>query len=261
MRGKRPRSRRDTGPDGWIRQIVRRIVRRTHPSRVILFGSHAHGTPGPQSDVDLLVVLDRPKSLDRRYEAVEDAVGDHLWPLDLLVCGSREVEARLRIGDSFFREVLSRGRVLHLESRRGPPCRGTRVEGRCSAPGPGGYRVLSRPTVRREAHQGGPGPARGRGAEEPRSGGSRGIGAALRVPGIQAPGRPAVAQPVRGDDTLSGPPSDLGPGEGRAEVHALRHVRGRPAPLSAAVPAPSGRSPGPEAYPLIARAPAVCGGG
>ncbi|MBH0185089.1 MAG: nucleotidyltransferase domain-containing protein, partial [Nitrospira sp.] len=37
--------------------MVRRIVERFHPERVILFGSHARGTAGPQSDVDLLVVM------------------------------------------------------------------------------------------------------------------------------------------------------------------------------------------------------------
>ncbi len=40
-----------------IQAMVRRIVDRFDPERVILFGSHARGTARPDSDVDLLVVL------------------------------------------------------------------------------------------------------------------------------------------------------------------------------------------------------------
>ncbi|MBH0185097.1 MAG: nucleotidyltransferase domain-containing protein [Nitrospira sp.] len=49
--------------------MVRRIVERFHPERVILFGSHARGTAGPQSDVDLLVVMQAQGS--KRRCAVE----------------------------------------------------------------------------------------------------------------------------------------------------------------------------------------------
>jgi predicted nucleotidyltransferase len=40
-----------------IDAMVRRIVQRFDPEKVILFGSHARGTAGPDSDVDLLVVM------------------------------------------------------------------------------------------------------------------------------------------------------------------------------------------------------------
>ena len=38
------------------------IVRKFAPLQVILFGSYAYGTPTEDSDVDLLVVMDIPKS-------------------------------------------------------------------------------------------------------------------------------------------------------------------------------------------------------
>ena len=38
------------------------VVREFAPLQVILFGSHAYGTPTEDSDVDLLVVMDIPKS-------------------------------------------------------------------------------------------------------------------------------------------------------------------------------------------------------
>ena len=46
-----------------IREIARRykatLERTIHPIKLILFGSHARGDPGPDSDIDIAVVVDR----------------------------------------------------------------------------------------------------------------------------------------------------------------------------------------------------------
>ncbi len=39
-----------------IEEIVERIVNAAHPERVLLFGSTARGTTGPNSDLDFLVI-------------------------------------------------------------------------------------------------------------------------------------------------------------------------------------------------------------
>lgn len=52
-----------------IAEMVRRIVVRFNPERVIVFGSHARGTAGPNSDADLLVVMHPNGS--KRARAVE----------------------------------------------------------------------------------------------------------------------------------------------------------------------------------------------
>lgn len=46
-------------------EVVRRIVEVAHPEMVVLFGSAARGEAGPDSDVDLLVVV-RPGVHRRR---------------------------------------------------------------------------------------------------------------------------------------------------------------------------------------------------
>lgn len=97
----------------WLRQAARRIVARTHPEKIVLFGSYAYGHPGPDSDMDLLVVLDKPRDRFKRYRLVENAIGGHLWPLDILVRSQDEIAARLRLGDSFIGGILDRGEVLH----------------------------------------------------------------------------------------------------------------------------------------------------
>src|SRR5438477_2049912 len=40
-----------------IRRFARQVAERFGPDRIILFGSHAYGTPHDDSDVDILVVM------------------------------------------------------------------------------------------------------------------------------------------------------------------------------------------------------------
>ncbi len=46
-----------------LAQMVERIVKRFTPEKVILFGSHAAGRAGLDSDVDLLVVMTPNRSI------------------------------------------------------------------------------------------------------------------------------------------------------------------------------------------------------
>ena len=57
-----------------IRRIVKRIVQEFDPEQVILFGSQARGDAGPDSDVDLLVVMDVEGSKLEKEEEIA-AVG------------------------------------------------------------------------------------------------------------------------------------------------------------------------------------------
>jgi predicted nucleotidyltransferase len=52
-----------------IDELVRRIVEAVHPQRVILFGSAARGEMGPNSDLDVLVIM--PDGTHRRRTAQE----------------------------------------------------------------------------------------------------------------------------------------------------------------------------------------------
>jgi predicted nucleotidyltransferase len=52
-------------PDAQLlEELVRRIVEAVHPLRIILFGSAARGEMGPDSDLDVLVVM--PDGVHRR---------------------------------------------------------------------------------------------------------------------------------------------------------------------------------------------------
>ena len=50
-----------------LEDLVRRVVEAVHPLRIILFGSAARGEMGPDSDLDVLVVM--PDGVHRRRTA------------------------------------------------------------------------------------------------------------------------------------------------------------------------------------------------
>ncbi|MBI3269114.1 MAG: nucleotidyltransferase domain-containing protein [Planctomycetes bacterium] len=96
-----------------LASITRRIVRAFKPVRVILFGSYAYGTPRPESDVDLFVVMSSRESMSRRMIRVARVAYTPFLPMDVLVFTPSEVRDRIRDGDPFVAEVLSRGKVLY----------------------------------------------------------------------------------------------------------------------------------------------------
>ena len=46
-------------------ELLNRVVDYFHPRRIVLFGSHARGEAGPDSDIDLLVILDDDAPADK----------------------------------------------------------------------------------------------------------------------------------------------------------------------------------------------------
>ncbi len=94
-----------------IRRFARQVADRFSPEKIILFGSHAYGTPHADSDVDILVVMPARNELDQAMR-LRLAV-DYHFPLDLLVRTPKNLAWRLSEGDSFLKEVVAKGKVLY----------------------------------------------------------------------------------------------------------------------------------------------------
>src|SRR5712692_1851324 len=95
-----------------IRQLCKRIAQEFKPEKIILFGSHAYGQPTPESDLDLMVVM------QFEGDPLEQAVTmlnrlNMLIPIDLLVRTPEQVQQRLEMGDSFMRDIIERGKGMY----------------------------------------------------------------------------------------------------------------------------------------------------
>ena len=96
-----------------IGKMVARIVKRFDPEQIILFGSHARGTAGPDSDVDLLVVMPVATSSREQATEIDLALGDRALPLDVIVITPQQFERdRHRIG-TVVEPAIREGQVLY----------------------------------------------------------------------------------------------------------------------------------------------------
>lgn len=100
--------------DPRLAEVVRRLVRAYEPERIYLFGSHARGTAGPDSDYDLLVVVPDDAPPERRRGRLAYEV---LWgtgtAADVVVWTRSQFEGRVHLAASLPATVLREGRLLH----------------------------------------------------------------------------------------------------------------------------------------------------
>jgi predicted nucleotidyltransferase len=96
-----------------IREMVRRIVDGFRPERIILFGSHARGTAGPDSDADLLVVMRAAGSRRRTAAEIDLALAGIAFPKDVIVMTPEEVERYRDIVGTVVYPALREGKVLY----------------------------------------------------------------------------------------------------------------------------------------------------
>jgi len=96
-----------------ILEITSRIVERFHPDSIILFGSHARGTAGPGSDLDLLVVM--PVSGPKRDLVVDIrmAIGAIRLAKDVIVLTPEEFEGYRDVVGTIAHASDSEGQVLY----------------------------------------------------------------------------------------------------------------------------------------------------
>ncbi len=98
----------------WVPDVVADLLGECDPLQVILFGSVARGDDGPDSDLDLLVVLPKveqsePHELMGRLRRVIKAV----IPIDVIVTDSAEIERRRDVIWSTLYWPMRAGRLMH----------------------------------------------------------------------------------------------------------------------------------------------------
>ena len=86
--------------------------------KVILFGSYAYGIPTDDSDIDILAIKNIPESETRDFRLRLKKIlwakfGRLNFTFDILVDNEERIKKRISIGDLFYQEIYSKGRILY----------------------------------------------------------------------------------------------------------------------------------------------------
>ena len=95
----------------WVDEVAARIFERSEASKIVVFGSVQRGDDGPNSDIDLLVVLPH---VSRRHDdavSVLRELRDMPVPVDVTVIDEVSLEDRSR-EPGLVRVAMREGRVL-----------------------------------------------------------------------------------------------------------------------------------------------------
>ena len=96
-----------------LNEVLHRIVPAIHPLRVILFGSAARGEMGPDSDIDLLVIM--PDGTHRRHtmEELHRLFMGLPFPVDVIVATPSDLQRRQNSPSFIYTTALREGRELY----------------------------------------------------------------------------------------------------------------------------------------------------
>lgn len=97
-----------------LNEAVARLRTELSPVAIYFFGSYVYGTPGPDSDLDLLVIIESsPLHPYERDAAAYRALGDLPVPIDVQVYTRDEFEQRAALSVSFERTVKTKGKLVY----------------------------------------------------------------------------------------------------------------------------------------------------
>lgn len=94
--------------------ILNRLIKTYNPRTVFLFGSYVWGSPGPNSDIDFLVLLDKadasqPERIRRGLRALRGIA----IPVDILVLTTQEIDTHKDHPSTLIYKVLRKGIKLY----------------------------------------------------------------------------------------------------------------------------------------------------
>lgn len=99
-----------------LREIRKRIVDAFAPERVILFGSYAEGRATADSDLDLLVVTERPVSRKECLARTQDLFRDMPLSVQVITISRQEFEETWDVIGGIAYPAMKYGRVIYEKS-------------------------------------------------------------------------------------------------------------------------------------------------
>ena len=99
--------------DDKLAEIVRRILSVSDPQQIILFGSYARGDYGPDSDVDLLVVMEGVDAPRAESTRLRRALRGVMTPVDVIVATPVQLARHRQTAGLIYSSALADGKVLY----------------------------------------------------------------------------------------------------------------------------------------------------
>lgn len=99
-------------PQEAIENVAEQIAEKFRPQKIILFGSYARGNPRPESDVDILVIMETLSKEVKQAIQICKSI-DYRFGLDLIVRTPENLKKRLKNDDWFLKDILGEGKVLY----------------------------------------------------------------------------------------------------------------------------------------------------
>jgi len=94
-------------------RLIRQIVALVHPLRIILFGSAVRGEVGPDSDIDVLVVMPEGTHRRRTAQLLYRQINGVGAPFDILVATPSDLEKHRDNIGLIYRTVLREGKEVY----------------------------------------------------------------------------------------------------------------------------------------------------
>jgi predicted nucleotidyltransferase len=99
--------------ESLLDQLLERVTDKFTPERIVLFGSRAGGAGGPDSDIDVLIVMDVDGSTRRIANAIDLLMADRTVPMDFLVLTPEQYERQRHLKGTVVYAAERQGRVIY----------------------------------------------------------------------------------------------------------------------------------------------------
>ena len=97
-----------------IKRVAARLGKAADAQQVILFGSHARGEAGENSDVDLMIIAESDLPRFKRSRKLYKQLQPYPFGMDLVVYTPREIERGKKSHVSFVSAVLREGKTVYV---------------------------------------------------------------------------------------------------------------------------------------------------
>jgi len=102
-----------TGNEDVLKKVVERILTVAKPKRIILFGSAATNSIGPDSDLDLLVIEPGLKNQREESTRLREALGDFDIPIDVFTMDPERFEETKEVIGGLAYPANKYGKVIY----------------------------------------------------------------------------------------------------------------------------------------------------